>query len=179
MKAHSILALALLAVGAPAPAQRVPDPPVKQGCAQLSFLSPEESASMKPRTSFSATRTIDLMIGVTLRQDLKQDQVLQLRILLPSGHLYQTLTVPVMAPGTSPTTVGKGVEVPGFRRPVPAFLAREDTSATGSPWRVDVPFPVGGTQIVSNSLYGAWSVLVHRGDEPLPCAPAATFTIVP
>jgi hypothetical protein len=179
MKAHSILALVLLAASTPALAQRTPDPPIKEACAQLKFSSPEATGLPKNPPSFSAVRTIDVTIGVTLQKDLKLEQVLRLKVLLPSGHLYQTLTVPVVAPGTSPEKARKGVVVAGFRRPVPAVIARQDASVSTAPWQVEVAFPVGGTPIVGNSLYGTWSVLVYRDDETLPCAFPATFTIVP
>ena len=105
----------------------------------------------------SATTTEDARFSIRLDGPLQTRMVLQLSLVLPGGHRYQTLTVPV-AP--EDTTAGRR-RLAGFPLPVEEHavqLRADDSASEGLGRFVDVPFPVGGTAIVSSSLYGEWTV---------------------
>lgn len=105
--------------------------------------------------AWAASRVGDLEIRTALRSARRSTRV-ELRVLSPGGHLYQTLTAaraPVAAPGS-------GVRI----APGAAFTAR---------------LPVAGTHITQRGLYGEWSVVPYLEGDLEPCGPPASFTLVP
>jgi hypothetical protein len=69
--------------------------------------------------------------------------------------------------------------VPGYPRPVAEKALARVTRGTATYSAVSIPFPVGGTDIVSSGLYGSWKVQAHVDGADSPCAPAVTFTLRP
>ena len=104
--------------------------------------------SKKPATvpSFSARKAVDVTLRLTTETRMTGRHLLEWRLLTPSGNLYQSLVTPV---GDTPGTR----EVPGYPDPLevaipaPAELKR---------WKLEKPFPIGGTMIVTGGLYGEW-----------------------
>ncbi|HVN74824.1 MAG TPA: hypothetical protein VMT19_00805 [Thermoanaerobaculaceae bacterium] len=144
-------------------------------CVAILVASPEETPKGKFGTTFSATKTSDLTFSVAFEKAFAGEHSLGLRILTPRGFLYQSVTVPVAIGGT-----GSGTRnVQGYPRSVPVRSGQAFSYKGNTLWKVDVPFPVGGTEIGRNSLYGTWKVLAYVDGSPDPCGAPATFGIGP
>ena len=153
------------------PAVAYADPPVPERCVTILVSGPTAGGAGR----FSAAAVEDLTISVLFRADVLHDrQLLALDLTTPKGFLYQTLTVPIAAPGSAPAE--RAIE--GYPRPVLELAPRATTVGAVPYQRVDVPFPVGGTMIVTGSLYGTWHVAPRLNGASKPCAPATAFTIV-
>jgi hypothetical protein len=112
---------------------------------------------------------------------------LELRFTSPDGNLYRSLARPIAAVGRAPGSR----TLPDYPDPVPelepiaepvADASAETTTevmTVGSQAKVEVPFPVAGTDIVSSGLYGAWKVEAFLDNAAKPCLKAATFTLKP
>lgn len=124
---------------------------------------------------FSAHLVEDLTITVLFPGKLNEKHVLALDFSTPKGFLYQTITLPVAAPGTPPAE--RAIE--GYPRPLRELVPQVTTIGTSRLYWVEVPFPVGGTMIVTASLYGLWHVAPRLDGATMPCAPPTGFTIVP
>jgi hypothetical protein len=149
-------------------------PPVHLPCVTIEVSAPQ-GTSPGSRGAFSAQIVEDLTMRVLFPEDLVATHLLALDFRTPRGFLYQTITVPVAAPGVPPAA--RAIE--GYPRPVQEIAPRPTTIGTERFQEVDVPFPVGGTQIVTSSLYGAWQVSARLDGAFQPCAPATVFTIGP
>ena len=114
-------------------------------CGAVSVSAPDRPWARQP---FSATRTVDLQLGMRLRSRDEDSHVVSFRILTPKGHLYQQIQV------TQP--------------------AESDDRVS----RVSAHLPVAGTFISTSSLYGRWRVVPYLDDDPEPCAAASAFSIV-
>jgi hypothetical protein len=129
---------------------------------------------------FSATQILDLQFRTTLARPLKGQHVLELKVYTPKGHLYQVLTVPFSAPlptmpapkpmRLEPTVESKG-KGPANR------VAKPVVDDPDQPPSVAATFPVGGTAIVTSSLYGHWTVTPHLDGSLDACGPARQFRI--
>lgn len=156
MKADRILAcVALMALGAPAGGAAGETAAASDGCRRLAFASTPRSRSLG---GFSASRVLDLTLSVELPRPPAGSAPgpLEVRVYTPQGHLYQSV----------PFTPGQAADA---ARPS-ALLARR--------WqRVELPsLPVGGTPIVTSSLYGTWRVEVWP-EGASPCS--GTFVLRP
>jgi hypothetical protein len=140
-------------------------------CSAILVSSAEEGSKNVPSPKFAATRTTDLTFSVLFPQ-LSGVHLLELHVFLPTGHLYRKLFVPVADREDL-------VSLPGFPKPVrrtvpqPARLA-----GSAKAKKVDVPFPVAGTPILNNSLYGTWSVVPYVDSDDTPCGSARKFELV-
>jgi hypothetical protein len=124
---------------------------------------------------FSARLVDDLTVAVRFPGGVTDSHVLALDFATPKGFLYETVTVPVAAPNTAP----RMRHLKGYPRPVRELVPRSVTSGGSTVHEVDVPFPVGGTMIVTDSLYGTWNVSPRLDGAEQPCAPPTSFGIVP
>jgi hypothetical protein len=155
-------------------------------CSAVQVTSPQIQGPQLPGPqlpAYSATQILDLRFRTFLKGLPDGPHVLELRVSTPKGHLYQVLTVPFTAP------------IPNVPAPMPrerkdlgasAFseeAAKNETEAKAvidEPARrpsVDTTFPVGGTAIVTSSLYGRWTVTPHLDGSLPPCGPARQFRI--
>jgi hypothetical protein len=161
------LAVSLALVAGTALAQGNGSPP----CANIQVVSHEEGSNAADR--FSATATTDLVFNVNFHQSFSGDHLLELRLFTPSGHLYQSLAVPI----ADASRVPGSRMVPGYPRPLKEQTPAEVTEGTTRLKRVEVRFPVGGTLISSNSLYGRWRVEAYVDGAGQPCSPPKAFVI--
>lgn len=122
---------------------------------------------------FSATDVIDLELRVLLSPRIVGDHLLRLRLFTPSGHLYQELTVPF----TTDSTSRSERKVAGYPRPMKVRRAKPGTFAGNAVNTISIYFPVGGTSIVTNSLYGKWTIEAFVDDSASPCSHPTSFTI--
>lgn len=135
------------------------------------------------RDLFSATGILDLRFQTLLRGVLAGPRTLELRLYTPRGHLYQILTVPFTTEPPPITNAG-GAEprsrwVAGYPRPL-VEQAADLVKHKGQPYhRVSALFPVAGTLITTNSLYGRWQVEPHLDGAAAPCGPSGTFALQP
>ena len=125
-------------------------------------------------TSFHASRTTDLTLGVALPSSLQGEHEVELRLYTPSGHLYQSIRVPVAAPGAS---TGTNRTVKDYPMAVRQVVLKPVKYLGRSVYTVEVPFPVGGTLISSNSLYGKWRIEALLDSEKEPCGKPASIQI--
>jgi hypothetical protein len=82
---------------------------------------------------------------------------LELRVLTPQGHLYQTL---VADPRGHRVSASRGLRMRGRGR-------------------VLATMPVAGTSVTQRGLFGRWSVVPHFDGESRPCGPAVAFDLQP
>ncbi len=144
-------------------------------CVAILAASAEETPNGKFGTSFSATKTTDLTFSVAFQRGYTGEHLVELRFFTPRGFLYQSMTVPAVIGGTASGTR----TVPGYPHPMRVKSGPRFTYKGSTLWKVDVPFPVGGTEIGRNSLYGTWKVQAYLDGAADPCGAAATFRIGP
>lgn len=114
---------------------------------------------------FAATQVLDIALVVILSPSTTGDHLVRLRVLAPSGNLYQELAVAFS--GASTAGAPRSRTVAGYPRPLPVQAPRRDPG-TGRP-RVTATLPVAGTAIVSSSLYGQWRVEAYLDGASAPC----------
>jgi len=142
-------------------------------CVAVIVTSPQQPAGEGPRGPFSAGRILDVDFNTVLRRQVTGPHLLELKVYTPRGHLYQTLTVPFTAPRKS-----RGARVvDGYPRPLPEQETRIVNRDGRRNYEVMASLPVGGTAIMSNSLYGSWRVQPNLDGEA--CGPASRFQITP
>jgi hypothetical protein len=129
-----------------------------------------KSTPASRKTTFSAAAILDLNFRIALPAGSTADEM-ELKVYTPAGHLYQDLTFPVAAAGSSEVTRDK----PG--RPFPVKVVHAHRTADGGSSVDAPPFPVGGTLISTNSLFGKWRVEALPAGELRACT--ASFTITP
>lgn len=155
-----MMAVLSLVVVVAAPLAGPPEPAVIRGpapryaCSSLDVRPAPPQASRSTSRTWSARRVVDLEIRASLRPARRPGRV-ELRVLTPGGHLYQTLT----ATASRPASPSRGRSLTGV-----VAAAR---------------LPVAGTHITQRGLYGVWSVVPYIEGGREPCGPAATFTFVP
>jgi len=114
---------------------------------------------------YSAATTLDLELGVVVRRSVPSDAWVELRLLTPEGHLYQTLRVAASSPAEAKSARAAGK---------PAS-SREGRSARATPPALTAAVPVAGTAIVNHSLYGQWTVEPRLDGQP--CGAPVRFWI--
>src|SRR5262245_44337293 len=142
-------------------------------CISIRITSPQLRGARGGGGPFSATQILDIRFGTLLRRELPGPHVLALRLFTPRGHLYQTLTVPFTASGQS-----RGERlVDGYPRPMPEQETKPVTEQGSTAFELVATLPVGGTAIMTNSLYGEWRVEPQL--DGASCGNAARFEIKP
>lgn len=131
-------------------------------------------------TTFSATAIIDVDLSVLFTQAsgpaLSGDHVAEFKIYTPDSGLYQSMSVPF----TSDTRAqGAKREIPGYPMPLPVKVLAPTTVGANHYLRAMARLPVAGTLIVSNGLYGAWTVQAFIDGSPVACSTPVAFTITP
>jgi hypothetical protein len=146
----------------------------RPGCAKVSVSSAQERRRAAA-DKFSVLKTLDLTFTVVFDGELVGEHTVGVHVFTPGGFLYQVLDVPIATPGRA---AGER-QVAGYPRPVAERHVRESQENGQKELAVDIPFPVAGTAIVSNGLYGRWRAQVYIDGERQPCAPAQYFTLSP
>lgn len=168
------ICLVFLALPAVAAAPRAASPPQ---CMQVIVSAVEDGGAIKQGKRFSTSTTLDLTFTVLLAPTLTGEHTLEVRAFLPTGYLYQSMTVPVLDAATDTGTQQDRL-VRGYPHPVPAVVPKQAVVDGLGVLRVDVPFPVAGTAITSNSLFGKWTALAHLDGDTTPCGKKVEFTLV-
>ena len=125
-------------------------------CPKLEISSIERPNDFDSR-KFSAVETTDVVVHVVLPQDFKEEHVVSLKFYTPRGHLYRQMDVPVSAKIGSRDVESR--KLPGYPYPVTVENPQVRRVAGETAPEVQVRFPVGGTSIVTSSLYGMWRVV--------------------
>ncbi len=125
--------------------------------------------------AFSATEILDVMFEVGVVGEFVGDSLLEMNVYTPNGHLYQVLTAPVTSQSTK---AARERRVAGFPYPLRVQHLRSATAEKSSSPGAVLTFSVGGTLIVSNSLYGLWEVKPHLGGEPASCGAPIRFNLI-
>lgn len=116
-------------------------------------VRPSPRASRRSHRAWAARHVVDLEFHTSLKAR-RGSKPVQLRVLAPGGHLYQTLTASQPDPSRSLS-----------RTPTPPVaMAR---------------LSVAGSQITQRGLYGLWIVVPYLEGELRPCGPPASFTLEP
>ena len=174
MRRTVLLAVGLATVLASSPSARAAQKPASP-CVAILVASSEETPKNGWGTKFSATKTTDLTFTVLFLQGFTGEHIVELRVFTPRGFLYQSMSVPAAVAGLASGTR----TVSGYPHPVPVKASSRFAYQGSTLWKVDVPFPVGGTEIGRNSLYGTWKAQAYLDGSPNPCGAATTFRIGP
>ncbi len=162
-----IVAVALLLAAAPAMAQKGADL-----CAKV-VVSNSAGAPQLAGGSFSARKVEDLRFSVLFLSEVEGDHLLELKVWTPRGHLYETLTAPI----SSRAAEGAQRVVPNYPRPLEVQVLERVVTREGTFFATGLTFPVGGTAIVANSLYGRWRVDVLLDGQPMACEVVNAFVL--
>ena len=127
--------------------------------------------------SFSATAILDVNVLLQFKHDDAKeladgDHYAEVRFVGPQGFLYESRIVPLTSDSTKAST---SKSMAGYRRPVKRQLVA--TSKAGNGIEARVPLQVGGTTIVSSSMYGTWRAEAYLDGSRKQCADPAVFTI--
>jgi len=122
----------------------------------LRVYSPQQPAG-RSRGVFSASEILDLELQAVVSRRLADDRQVEFKVYTPSGHLYQLLRAELSAPEA------------GGRSRSPSRERRQLS--------VSARLPVAGTSIVTNSLYGRWTVVAHLDGSSEPAGPPSSFTL--
>ena len=144
-------------------------------CVTILVASSEETPKNGWGTKFSVAKTTDLTFTAVFLQGFTGEHLVELRVFTPRGFLYRSMTVPAVVAGSASGTR----TVRGYPRPIPVKGSSRFVYQGSTLWKVDIPFPVGGTDIGKNSLYGTWQVQAYLDGSPNPCGAATTFRITP
>ena len=101
---------------------------------------------------------------------------MELKIYTPHHFLYQSTAIPFTYDGNGK---GRQRKLQGYPLPLNVRVLAPVSWAKGKALGTSVRFPVAGTLIMSNSLYGIWSAEAFVDGDALRCAAPATFTIAP
>jgi hypothetical protein len=165
MLRNTIVALAVTILAAPALAGDF--------CAWVEVSSPENPEGGTDGKPFSARQVLDLDIAVLLQGDVEGERLLELRLLTPRGHRYQTLTLPI---ATNSRSAARR-QVATFPRPLDVQVLETVESRQGTARRAVLSLPVAGTAIVTSGLYGTWAVEVLLDGQPMTCELLNSFVL--
>jgi hypothetical protein len=171
-----LLLVAALLFLAPLPAAEEQTEALAQGkipCLAILAKSVEENGG-EWATSFHASQTTDLTLGIVFPSSIHGEHEVELRLYTPNGNLYQSLRVPVAAPGAS---TGANRTVKDYPMAIQQVVLKP-VKYLGKPvYTAEVHFPVGGTLISSNSLYGQWRLEALLDAEKQLCGKPAYIQI--
>lgn len=172
-----ILAQALPATNEGSSGEAAESRPDSSPCSAVQVTSPQ---IQEPHLRwFSATQILDLQFRTTLNPSLKGQHVLELKVYTPRGHLYQVLTVPFTAPiQRFPAPMPRERIVDGNASVLNDRAAKVVIDEPDPQPSLATTLPVGGTSIVTSSLYGRWTVTPHLDGSLKPCGPARQFRIL-
>jgi len=164
LAAAAAVVVSSLAASASAAPASAPD------CLAVVVRSDLRSGLWRRPADFFAREIQDVNVRVLFPPGSAPDAV-EVRFLNPNEHLYQTMSVPVAADGNARA-------LPDHPWPV---RSAQPVPQKRFGWRVvaiDVPgLPVAGTHIVTNSLYGKWTVEARAVGSEATCR--TTFTLEP
>jgi hypothetical protein len=147
-----------------------------QPCRSLVVASAEETRGTSGE-KFSATKTTDLTFRLFVDPALAGDHVLELKVYTPRKFLYRSISVPIALGAATSGAATQERKIDGYPHPQRVRRATHDTLAGADVQRIEVAFPVGGTDIVGSSLYGKWKVEPFLDGAANACGPATTFRI--
>jgi len=126
-------------------------------------------------STFSALKTEDLRLLVLFLTPVEGEHILELRLITPRGHHYQTLTAPIT---TEAVEAGAVRQVPTYPRPLEVQALEPYQTRQGVLKGTELRLPVAGTSIMSSSLYGEWEVEVVLDGKPMGCERRDVFRLL-
>jgi hypothetical protein len=130
----------------------------------------------QPGDVFEALQFLDLHFDVTLAGELEGEHILELAAYTPNGHLYQVLTTPI---STAPDRAGLPIRVVGYPDPLPTQHLQAERPGEDLASSATFRLPVAGTAIISNSLYGRWTIRLRLDHQWIICDQPCTFLLEP
>jgi hypothetical protein len=125
--------------------------------------------------AFSATEILEILFEVEIENGPPGEHRLELEIYTPNGHVYQVLASEITIQATKD---GSEVRVAALANSSslghPNRIFTESNAATG----VVPNFPVAGTLIVTNSLYGIWEVKPSLDGDSAVCTGPIRFNLL-
>ena len=138
-------------------------------------VSSVESPQPVGTGDFSAVKTSDIIVHVVFPDEFKEEHVITVRFQTPNQHLYRVIDVPIAPLGTRAPGTRK---LPDYPYPVEVKVPTETKDVSGETVvSVQIRFPVGGTSIVTSSLYGEWHVTGLIDGRELRCFRPLTINI--
>ena len=120
------------------------------------------------KESFSARDTLNIYVNFYWNASEPQKHVLLLKFYTPGGFLYLKEKFPVAIKVNSPDKM----EIPGYRFPLKVRRGKgvvlQEFSIDGTLITPFV-FPVGGTYIGKNKLFGRWKLEIFIDGNKTPC----------
>jgi hypothetical protein len=141
-------------------------------CTRILAKSAEENGGAWS-TSFHASRTTDLTVAVFFPKAFQGEHELELRFYTPRGNLYQSIRVPIAEPGRK----AENRPVKGYPMAIRQVVPKPEAYLGTAFFSVEIPFPVGGTLISTNSLYGQWRIEALVDQDKKPCGKPAYLQI--
>lgn len=146
---------------------------ITAGCVHVIATSVEAPHTAR-RQRFSAQKTTDILLNAVFTGRIKGEHLLSIKLFTPHGYLYRQYDVPVAAnSGRAP----QDRKVEHYPYPVKEKFPQQNTIDGQRLQVVTIHFPVAGSNIVTNSLYGAWSVEVLMDGESQTCQDQGRFFI--
>lgn len=122
---------------------------------------------------YSAIRILDLDLTVVFVEGFSGDHLVHLKLLTPKGHHYQTLSAQF---ASNPVSGDSLRRVEGYPRPL-AVHPLYEANAASLP-HATMSIPVGGSMIVTNSIFGTWTAEAYLDDQSEICA-SQPFVLTP
>lgn len=133
-------------------------------CTDILAKSAEENGGAWA-TSFHASMTTDLTLAVIFPKNFQGEHEVELRLYTPGGDIYQSIRVPIAEAGRK----AENRVVNGYPRAIQQVVPKPEAYLGTALLKVEIPFPVGGTLISSNSLYGQWRIEALVDQDKKPC----------
>ena len=117
---------------------------------------------------FSVKDTLNIYINLYWPKN-DSEHVVTLKYFTPKGYLYEEEKYPIAINKTERVRV----QLPDYRFPKKVILAKSSpVTSFNVPGRkiTSIPFPIGGTYIGKNKLFGMWMVKIYVDNNSDPCA---------
>ena len=92
---------------------------------------------------FASEGVLELRFDVEIDPPVTDAHILELVLVNPNGHHYQTLITPITG---DPGREGRLTKVPGYPSPMPAQVVSASTAPDGQPRSATLRLPVAGTK---------------------------------
>ena len=123
---------------------------------------------IKVTDGFSVRDTLNIYINLYWPKN-ESEHIVTLKYFTPKGYFYEEEKYPIAINNTERVRV----QIPGYRFPKRVILAKSSPISSFNVINrkiTSIPFPIGGTYISKNKLFGMWKVKIYVDNNKDPCA---------